>query len=135
MDYIQRREAFSEEAETVISYCVENNIQSFIAAHTIPNLHYILRKHLTKEERKITLLRICRMFLVVGIDGSKLVSALQNDDFDDYEDCLQAECAKYCGADFIITRNKKDFGGSAVPVLDPPEFIEKIMHRSEECGG
>jgi predicted nucleic acid-binding protein len=129
MDYIQKREPFSEEAERAICFCVENKIQSCIAAHTIPNIHYILRKHLTKEQRKTTLLRICRMFYIVGIDGDKLVSALENDDFDDYEDCLQAECAKDFGADYIITRNTKDYSGSAVPAIEPPEFLKLVEQR------
>ena len=94
MDFILKRENFSDDAEKVIALCMENDVKACIAAHTIPNLHYILRKHLTIEQRKDILLEICRMFTVVGIDVEKLTSALQNDDFTDFEDCLQVECTK-----------------------------------------
>jgi len=123
MDYIVKRDTFSDAAEKVITLCMENDVQACIAAHTVPNLHYILRKYLTNEQRKDILLKICRMFTVIGIDAVKLVSALQDDNFYDFEDCLQVECAKDFGADFIVTRNAKDFQGSAVPVTEPLNFI------------
>jgi predicted nucleic acid-binding protein len=126
MDFILKRELFSDDAEKVIALCLENDIKGCISAHTVPNLHYILRKHLTTEQRKGILLDICRMFTVVGIDAEKLISALHNDDFIDFEDCLQVECAKDFDADYIITRNIKDFRGASVPVLEPSEFIKKF---------
>ena len=66
------------------------------------------------------------MFTVVGIDAEKLTSALQNDDFTDFEDCLQVECAKDFEADYIVTRNIKDFHGSTVHVIEPLSLIKKF---------
>ena len=126
MDFIMKRTPFSDDADRVIELCMENNIDGCIAAHAIPNLHYILRKHLTLQQRRDVLLQLCRMFIVVGIDAAKIESALQNDDFTDFEDCLQVECAKDFSADFIITRNIKDYHDSVVPVVIPSEFLEKF---------
>jgi hypothetical protein len=107
---------------------VENDdIEGCIAAHSVPNLHFILRKHMTMEQRKIFLLRICKMFFVIGVDADNLKAALENDDFKDFEDCLQAVCANDYGAEYIVTRNPKDFAASAVPVIEPSEFIKKII--------
>ena len=52
--------------------------------------------------------------------------ALLNIEFDDFEDCLQVECAKDFEADFIVTRNVKDFAGSTVPVVEPSELISNF---------
>jgi len=129
IDFIIKREPFSDNAAKAIELCVANNdIQASIAAHTIPNLFYILRKHLSPEQRRDILLGICRIFTVVGVDTDRLVSALQNDGFTDFEDCLQAECAKYFKADYIVTRNTKDFSGSVVPAIEPSDFVD--MHKS-----
>ena len=46
--------------------------------------------------------------------------------FRDFEDCLQAECAKAVGADYIITRNTADYEESTVPAVTPTELL-KIM--------
>lgn len=44
------------------------------------------------------------------------------------KDCLQDECAKGIGADYIITRNIKDFEQSKVPAITPEQFLE-IMEK------
>ena len=46
---------------------------------------------------------------VVGVTGEIIEKALDNEYFDDLEDCVQYECAKVVGAEYIITRNIKDF--------------------------
>ena len=44
--------------------------------------------------------------------------------FTDFEDALQYFSAKKWGADIIITRNKKDFANSQLPVYEPLEYLE-----------
>ena len=126
MDFIIEREPFSDEAEKLIEFCIENDLLCCIAAHTIPNLFYILRKHLSMDERRDILLRICRMLTIICIDSNKLQNALENFDFKDFEDCLQIECAKDFHADFIVTRNVNDFYDSIIPVIKPTEMIIKL---------
>ena len=46
-------------------------------------------------------------------------------DFPDFEDCLQDECAAQSHADYIITRNTDDFSNSNVPAITPSDFLEK----------
>ena len=126
MDFVVEREPFSDDAEKVIELCLDKGISCCIAAHTIPNLFYIPRKHLSAGERRDVLLKICKMFTVVGIDSNKLESALQDSNFEDFEDCLQVQCAEDFLADFIVTRNVKDFVNSSVSVLEPVKLIAKL---------
>lgn len=132
IDFVAKRDPFSDDAEKSIALCVEQKFEIYIAAHTIPNMHYILRKHLTAEQRKEILLEMCRVFTVVGIDGVKLIAALENDDFSDYEDCLQYECAKDFGADYIVTRNVGDFKNSSVPAIEPSAFVLRFTVPEEK---
>jgi predicted nucleic acid-binding protein len=46
----------------------------------------------------------------------------------DFEDALQVAAALSGGADFIITRNIRDFGRSPLPVVTPSHFLRKILH-------
>ena len=41
----------------------------------------------------------------------------------DLEDAIQMVQAERCGAEYIVTRNIKDFAGSAVRAVTPDEFI------------
>ena len=58
-----------------------------------------------------------------GIDKDKLLAGLLNEDFSDFEDCLQMECAKSCGADYIVTRNVSDYATSEVKAIEPKNYL------------
>lgn len=62
---------------------------------------------------------------VLDINATDVQSALNNE-MTDYEDALLACCAKRQKAEYIITRNEKDFKLSSVPALSPQVFLEKF---------
>ena len=127
IDYISERKPFSESARSILLLCMNNKLDGGIAAHSVMNTFYILRKDFTITERREFLLDICTFLTVVGIDKSKIVSALEDTDFSDVEDCLQVECAKEFNAEYIITRNIKDFTGSDIPAISPDDFLKIIQ--------
>ena len=130
MDFIVNRKPFSDEAERVIELCMEKGFNCYIAAHTIPNLFYILRNHLSLEKRREILLEICKMFIIITVDSKKIVSSLSNSGFTDFEDCLQFECAQEINADYILTRNLADFSSSTISVIEPKYLVEKLQHTT-----
>ena len=125
-DFITKREPFSSDAERSIGFCRQKKIQISIAAHTIPNLYYILRKDLSAETRRVVLLGLFQLFSVVNLDAEKLETALRNAAIPDFEDCLQIECAREFKADYIVTRNLKDFAGSVVQAVEPSELLIRL---------
>lgn len=91
LDYLLEREPFFEEAQKVILSCAEGNTKGCIAAHSVSNMFFILRKEYTVKERREILSSLCTIFDVEGIDKAKLLSGLANENFADFEDCLQME--------------------------------------------
>lgn len=83
-----------------------------------------LRKDYNAKERREVLSNLCKIFDVEGIDKAKLISGLQNENFSDFEDCLQMECAKSYAADYIVTRNVSDYATSEIKVILPKEYNE-----------
>lgn len=75
------------------------------------------------------LLDICKIFYVEGIDVKKLRNALVNEEFPDFEDCLQMECARDFRADYIVSRNLEDFKNSNIPCVDPDEICRIIKNQ------
>lgn len=124
LDYLLEREPFFEDAKKVILSCTEGNTKGCIAAHSISNMFFILRKDYTVKERRDILLNICAIFDVEGIDRAKLLSGLVNEEFSDFEDCLQMECAKSYGAEYIVTRNVLDYSVSDIRAILPSEYLE-----------
>lgn len=124
LDYLQEREPYAESARFIVNACAKGIIKGCIAAHSVSNIFFILRKWYSVDDRKKILYAICNLFDVEGIDKGKIVNALQNTDFSDFEDCLQMECAMAYKADYIVTRNMDDFIHSSVPCIEPDKLCE-----------
>ena len=124
LDYLLTREPFYEDAKNVILSCVEGKTKGCIAAHSIPNMFFILRKDYNTRERREVLSNLCSIFDVEGIDKAKLLAGLENEDFSDFEDCLQMECAKAYGAEYIVTRNVSDYAQSEVRAITPKDYLK-----------
>lgn len=124
LDYLLEREPFFEDARKVILSCTEGNTKGCIAAHSISNMFFILRKNYNVSERREILSNLCTIFDVEGIDKVKLLSGLANEDFSDFEDCLQMECARSYGAAYIVTRNVSDYFASDIKAIVPSEYLK-----------
>lgn len=126
IDVLQDRIPFTDNSQAVIGLVTQKKIKGAVAAHSITNLWYILRKTHSDEERRNYILSLFEIFDVISIDKNRLVTALEKSDFKDFEDCLQDECAYAINADYIITRNAKNFESSMVKALTPEEFLENL---------
>lgn len=69
-------------------------------------------------------IEICNVLTVVSASHEKVVDAINREDFLDFEDCLQLQCAKEIQADYIITRNANDYRYSDVEAITPEQFME-----------
>lgn len=123
LDVLQNRESFVESSEKVLKMIQDRKIKGVLAAHTIPNLWYIMRKNYSQEQRRFFIESLLDYFEVSSLDKQKLLGALHRPEFPDFEDCLQDECAAELNADYIITRNTRDYRASRVQALTPEEFL------------
>lgn len=126
LDLLLKREPYNIAAQTIITKCAEREVIGYLAAHSIPNLLYILRKNYTQKERRKFIKNLCDIFRISDLNEEKIISAIDNEDFTDFEDCLQEECAVEAMADYIVTRNPEDYKGSRVKVILPDEFVKLL---------
>jgi len=127
MDVLVGREPFLKMSRFVVNMCDNRIIEGFLAAHSITNLFYMLRKYYPSDECHDILLDVFDIFSVIGIDEIKLTTALKNKEFKDFEDCLQVECGREVNVDYIVTRDTSDFLNSDIPYLTPMEFYDMII--------
>ena len=64
----------------------------------------------------------------MGVDPQDVHEALALR-WGDFEDCLVAQCARKIGADYIITRNTRDFTRSSIKALTPEQLFEELAAR------
>lgn len=126
LDFLTERDPFFNDADTIMQMCKNKEVVGFIAAHSIMNSFFILRKDFSAHDRREMLRDYMRLVSVVGIDEHSIERALQREDFPDVEDCLQDECALSCKADYIVTRNLDDYKQSEVRAITPDSFLEMM---------
>ena len=82
-----------------------------------------MRKSLDQDQIKNALYDLMDLLDIVDVTRRECIAAL-NLPMSDYEDALLACCAKNWGAEYIVTRNAKDFSLSPVEALTPDHFLK-----------
>ncbi len=126
VDVLMKREPYRKDAEEILAKCASREVIGYLAAHSVSNLFYILRKAYSQEERRTFIKGLCNIFRISDLTAKKILAAAENEKFSDFEDCLQAECAVEVMADYIVTRNPDDFANSRVKVIQPGEFLKLL---------
>ena len=126
IDALANREPYADNAKKILEKCAAREETGILAAHSIPNMFYIFRKNFSQDERRFLLKNLCNIFKISDLNAKKILAALENEKFVDFEDCLQEECAVESMADYIVTRNPADFANSRVKVILPEEFLKKL---------
>ena len=106
--------------------CEVSSLDGYVCTLSIVNISYILRKSLTHETVKDIINKMDLIFTLADLKSGDLKKATRLD-FSDFEDAVQASCAQRLKAQFIVTRNIKDFKNSPVPAIKPEELIERLM--------
>lgn len=125
LDVFCKRSDFYEDSAKIFKLCEVKKISGVISALTVPNIIYILRKELDAEKTKEILDNLFLIFSVVDLKADDLRKAADLK-FKDYEDAVQSVCAARIKANYIITRNVKDFPESKVRAIKPAELLERI---------
>lgn len=125
MDVLANREGFAEPASQLFKLCEVGQVQGIVYSLSIANISYIMRKELDRSQIEEVISKLGSIFTIADMkaDDLKKAAALP---IDDYEDALQSVCASRMKADFIVTRNLKDFKNSKVMAIKPSELIERI---------
>ena len=126
IDALANREPYADNAKKILEKCAAREVTGILAAHSIPNMFYIFRKNFSQDERRFLLKNLCNIFKISDLNAKKILAALENEKFVDFEDCLQEEGAVESMADYIVTRNPADFANSRVKVILPEEFLKKL---------
>ena len=124
IDILSKREGY-EDSLRVLKYCEIRKVTGFVSAITVADVLYILRKHISPAEVKDAVQALLLIVDVADVLKSDIAAAFASD-MKDFEDALQASCAKRIKADYIITRNLDHFNDSDVPALTPLQTIKNL---------
>ncbi|MCC8161445.1 MAG: PIN domain-containing protein, partial [Oscillospiraceae bacterium] len=89
---------------------------------------YIMRKELDAQKSRDIIQKLQLIFKIADLKANDINKALIMN-FTDFEDALQSACAARIKADYIITRNIKDFTDSNIIAIQPNEFVKKHVNH------
>ncbi len=125
LDLLAKREPHYKYAATLFTLIDRSKVKAFTSPVVISNIYYILRK-LKKREFAGNKVRKLRLLLNVLTVNEKIIDLALSSSFKDFEDAIQYYASVENRIDFIITRNKKDYKPSEIPVVLPEEYLNII---------
>lgn len=123
LDLLSKRDQFYDEAADLFSRADKKELELTISSLTFANTNYILSKLKSAKEAREILRKFKVLVELLSLDDKITELALSDNNFPDFEDGLQYYSAIENQIDIIITRNKKDFKNSKIPVLTAKEFL------------
>jgi predicted nucleic acid-binding protein len=125
LDLILEREPFIEAAIALFEQIEQGKLESYIAATTITNIFYIIRKMKGREVALAAIHRLLTGLQFCTVDRQTVETAFSLD-LTDFEDSIQLACATIAQLDAIITRDHQDFMNSNIPVYSSTEIINQL---------
>ena len=125
VDNFARRDEYGDSLG-ILDLCENKRLDGVVSTVTIMDVMYILRKHMGYAEARNSVLMLMQIVDVVPALKSDINAALIGD-FSDFEDAVQVACAARVKADYIITRNVRDFKNSSVPPILPGDMLELLQ--------
>lgn len=123
LDILLKREPFFADSYQALRTAIDNDDECCISVTAATDIFYILRKALqSAEQAKLYLGNLSQLAEFTDVLAIDAIDALSSD-VADYEDAVVESVAFRIGADYILTRNIKDYVNSKVPAVTPTDLL------------
>lgn len=123
IDFIAGRQPFVKEAEIIFQLADNKEVELLLSDLTIINTIYILRRLSYQTEDILNTIEELRHLCTITSIGQSVIDRCIQHRGSDFEDEAQYFSAIDAGADYIVTRNKKDYDFGDNSVVTPQEFL------------
>ena len=96
-----------------------------MAWHTVSNFHYNVKRQRDASFARAAVTDLANLVAVAPTGTAGLHYALTLP-MGDFEDAMQVAAARACDAEFIVTRNERDFAQSPIPALSPADAVARL---------
>jgi predicted nucleic acid-binding protein len=122
LDVLQEREAFYDFSARLLALAETGRIQGWLAAHSVTTLFYLVAKDRSSDQARVTLTSLLQFLKIAPVDQSTIEQAL-NLPYRDFEDAVQMMSALQIRADYLLSRNIKDYQPAPLEVIQPVELL------------
>jgi len=125
IDLIDKREPFYNEIAIIASLAENKKVKLAASSLSFVNAVYVISRNI-EERIVLDALKKFRIICEVSTIDEIVIDKSLISNFDDFEDAVQYFSAVHHQSEVILTRNKKDFKNSEIPVMTPTEFLISI---------
>lgn len=125
LDVLQHRDKFYELSARLLAHAETGDIQGWLSAHSLTTLFYLIAKDKSAEIARFAIANLLRILKIAPIDQTIIEQALSLP-YRDFEDAVQMSSAVGVRANFLLTRNVRDFDPAPIPVVQPAELLAII---------
>jgi len=125
IDHLCKREPFYQASRTICLLGISQEAKTYVSVSMLTDVYYLLAKDRGSQAAQDLIEDGLGFLQYVGISPEDARQALAAR-WPDFEDCLVSLCAEKVKADYIVTRNPKDFKLSRIPAVTPEELLEKL---------
>ncbi len=123
LDVLLNRTEFLADSLDALKLSENKKVKGYISVVSITDIFYLVKKNLKNTEATIEKIKILLKIVSVSKANEKIAKRALSYNWDDFEDAVQYSVAKNSRCNCIVTRNKKDFKMSDIPVYTPTEFL------------
>ena len=127
LDTLQERKPHYRESARTLAYAEKGLIEGLLAAHSWTTLFYLYTKGESFNLARVRMTELMQFLAVAAVDQVVIEQAL-NLPYEDFEDAVQMMAAVRAGADFLVTRNVRDFTAGPLPAVQPVE-LSAILNK------
>ena len=125
LDVLLNRPDFIKDSSLIWKLCETGQAKGYVSALTFANLVYIMRRQLDPEKIAEVFRQLSLIFEFADFSTTDLSRATALN-WKDFEDAVQSVTAERVHADYIVTRNVRDFAQSKVIAFTPSELLARI---------
>ena len=125
LDVLLSRPEFVKDSSMISKLCETEQAKGYLSTLMYANMMYVMRKQLTPDQIEDVFRKLNLIFEFADFSPAVLERAVAMK-WKDFEDAVQSATAESVHADYIVTRNLKDFMKSKVIAFTPAELLARI---------
>lgn len=125
IDVVLNRTDFVEASSKVLQLGLDGECELCASDITFTTVSFYARKNRTQEQL-YEILQFLREFIDIAPSGKTAIDWALRQKSKDFEDAVQYYAALRSGAEYIVSRNVRDYPYSDISVVTPIEFLKMM---------
>ena len=128
LDIIEKREPFFQDSFSVLQQATILKQKILFSASSVKDIFYLVKRHSGSIETANSALTKLLSLVQICDTSADDVKTARTYEIVDFEDAVLAATAVRENADYIISRNVKDFTDFRVKAITPTDYISKMAN-------